>query len=274
MLEKITYINHMNERIDFGSNGIFIGENELHDFTWTITEKNSRISSFSKGIVTKAIPVVIYCKTREESIAARNRLFEVCEKDVLALKHGRIVIGDYYLKCFVTESKKTTYLKAKTSINIALVISTDQPYWIKESTYTYNISSSSSEGSGLDYNNDFPYDYTTNMIGTLLFNEDFVPSNFRINIYGACVNPSISINGHIYSVNVEIAAKECLTIDSIEKTIVLTHADGTQTNCFNKRDKTSYIFEKIPSGYNPVASSGDFIYSITLLEERGEPKWI
>lgn len=274
MFEKITYINHLNESIEFGKNGIFVNENELHDFSWSITEKNSRISSFIKGIVSKAIPIVISCDTRDGSIAARNRLFEVCEKDVLTMQYGRIVIGDYYLKCYVTESKKNEYLKSKTSISYSLTISTDQPYWIKESTYTYNISSSSSQEEGLDYNNDFPYDYTANMIGNQLHNEDFVPSNFRIHIYGACVNPYISINGHIYSVDVDIQAKEYLTIDSIDKTIVLTHADGTQTNCFNKRNRDSYIFEKIPLGYNPVASSDSFIYTITLLEQRGEPKWI
>lgn len=273
MLEKITYKNHMNEVIDFGSGSIFVNESDLHDFAWSVSSKNGRISAFTKGIVPHTIPVVIVCDSEEEGLKIRNSLFEKCEKDVLAMKHGKIIIGDYYLKCFVTESKKTEYLKNTRTMKLSLKVTTDFPFWIKETTTTFNYGAGS-EGTNLDFNRDFPSDYTSNLIGKDLVNTDFVASNFRINIYGACESPSVTIAGHEYSVNASVGTNEYLTIDSIEKTIVLTHSDGTKENCFNRRNRDSYIFEKIPSGVSTVANNGAFKFDVILLEERGEPKWI
>ena len=106
MLERLKYKNHINEVIDFGKDGIFVNIGDLRDYSWTATSKGNMISKLSRGVQTKNLPVVIMCATEEEGIAARNKLFEVVEKDVLAMKHGQIIIGNYYYKCYVTKSTK------------------------------------------------------------------------------------------------------------------------------------------------------------------------
>lgn len=272
MLEKITYKNHVNEILEFGKEGLYVNENDLRDFVWDITSKNNRISSFSRGVVTKTLPVVIACISEVDGIANRNKLFELTEKDVLAKKHGRIIIGDYYMKCFVTGSVKTGYLQTKRQLMVTLTISTDFPFWIKETTTTFGYGEGSA-GKNLDFENDFPYDYASELASKPLNNTNFVPSNFRMNIYGPCVNPKVTIAGHDYEVSVSIESNEYLTIDSINKTIVLTHTDGSTTNCFNLRNKESYIFEKMPTGMSNVTGSTGFKFDVTLLEERSEPKW-
>ena len=98
-------------------------------------------------------------------------------------------------------------------------------------------------------------------------------SNFRIVIYGPVINPTIYIAGHEYTVNIEISENEHLTIDSIERTIVLTRYDGTLFNAFGDRNKASYIFQKIPKGNCVVAWDGSFGFDVVLCEERSEPKW-
>lgn len=271
MLEKITYINHINEKIEFGKGGIFANINNLRDYEWSVTSINNRISSFKKGVVSKTIPIIIKCNTEEEGIAIRNSLFETCEKDILTKQYGKLFVGDYYLKCFVTASKKSDYLKNNCYMKLTLTITTDLPSWVKETTTTFGYGQGT-KGKNLDYNNDFTYDYTSNLLGDAVINSHFIDTNFKINIYGPCDNPSITIAGHEYGVDVNIENNEYLTIDSIEKTIVLTHTDGTKENCFNKRSRDSYVFEKIPPGVCGV-SSGQFKFDITLLEERGEPKW-
>ena len=273
MLEKLNYINHRNETLEFGKGKLFVNENDLHDFSWDITSKNDRISGFKRGIVSKTIPIIMKVDTAEEGLELRNKLFEVCEKDVLAVKHGRIIVGDYYFRCFVVESKKSDYLIHNGYMRVNVKISSDFPYWVKETITTFNYGSKGSEGTNLDFNRDFPSDYTSNVLGTSLNNTGFVPSNFVLNIYGACENPQITIGGHVYEITVSIAANEYLTIDSINKTIVLTHADGTKENCFNLRNKDSYIFEKIPVGVSKVLSNAVFKFDVVLLEERSEPKW-
>lgn len=274
MLEKIQYINHMGEVLDFGTNNLFVNESDLRNFKWDITSKGNKISGFKKGIVTKSIPIILKADTEEEGTKLRNRLFEVCEKDVLAVKHGRIKIGDYFLKCFVTESTKARYLIHKGYMELSVKITTDFPYWVKESTTYFNYPSTGDGGSNLDYNRDFPSDYSSNIISKALNNGNFVASNFVMRIYGACANPVVTIAGHNYAVNVELADREYLTIDSVNKTIVKTAEDGSTENCFNLRSRESYIFEKIPAGSLNVASSAGFLFDVTLLEERGEPKWI
>ncbi len=276
MLEKFKYINHLGETLEFGVNSLFANSNNLRNFSWSITSTNDKISGFYRGIVSKTIPIVMKCETAAEGIEMRNRLFEVFEKDVLAHRYGRIVIGDYYLKCFVTDSTKSNYLIHQSLIYLDLTIQTDLPEWIKETTTAFRTDSGASgENSFLDFSHDFPYDFKNGLSTGVLNNTGFVSSNFRMVIYGAVSSPTVFINNHEYSVETNIATGEYLTIDSVNKTIVLTKNNGQQVNCFNKRNKDSYIFEKIPSGESIVSSTNEGIsFDVTLLEERSEPKWI
>lgn len=280
MLEKIIYKNSMNETLSFGQDKLFVNKNDLHDYKWNVTSKNNRISGFDRGVTTKTLPVVIMCDSEEEGIEIRNKLFEVCEKDILFEKHGRIIIGDYYMKCYINGSKKSEYLKSKRYMTVTLTLTTDLPYWIKETTTAFGYGDATtyaaggvSNGKNLDYNNDFPYDYASTLLDKKLNNNNFVPSNHIMRIFGACENPKIIVGGHDYEVKKRLEANEYLTIDSIDKTVLLTHADGSTENCFNLRNKDSYIFEKIPVGNINVSSNGDFKFDIILLEERSEPKW-
>lgn len=273
MLEQLKYKNHMNEVFEFGKDGIFVDMNELHDYEWTVTKKGSRIASLDRDISKRKLPVVIICDTEAKGITARNKLMEVVEKDVLAMEHGKIIIGDYYFKCFVTKSQKKNYLTTKRWMEVTLTLTTDFPYWVKETTSAFAVLSSST-GSGLDFSHDVPYDFTSDVTIKEVNNTGFVASNFRMIIYGACSNPAVMINGHTYQVNCDIPSGEYLTIDSASKKIFLTAIDGTTTNVFALRDRESYIFEKIAPGKNVVSWSGDFGFDITLLEERSEPKWI
>ncbi|MBO7326115.1 MAG: hypothetical protein J6U74_01205, partial [Clostridia bacterium] len=63
MLEQLKYKNHMNEVFEFGSEGIYIDSNDLHDFEWKITKKNNKISSFDYDVQKKKLPIVIMCDT-------------------------------------------------------------------------------------------------------------------------------------------------------------------------------------------------------------------
>lgn len=275
MLEILQYRNHLGEGIAFGQGGFFVNKNDLRDFVWGYTSRNNRLSSFQKGVVKKSLTVVIACNSEAEGIAKRNALFEVCEKDVLAKKHGKIIIGDYYMKCFVVGSKKAEYLYSERCMKVSLTIVTDFPVWVKESTTIFRVEGEggSSAGLYLDYPYDFPFDYAYELAMQNLINGDFVATNFRLVIYGACSNPRIFIGGHEYLINTDVGAGEYLVIDSSEKTITLVRGNGEKVNCFNSRNRGSYVFEKIPVGANAVTWEGDFGFDVTLLEERSEPKW-
>ena len=283
MIEQVIYKNHLNETIEFGKNSIFLNKSDLYDFSWAITSKNNRISALTKGVVKKTIPVVIKCMTVEDGIALRNRLFEVCEKDVLALQHGRLIIGDYYLKCFITGSKKTDYSTHGCYMKATLTIQTDYPQWVHEKLISFRVNGTvveedeGEQGAGekrnFDFNADFPFDYLSPLTNKTLNNTSFTDCNFKLVIYGAAKNPSVYIGGNNYQVSVDIEDGEYLIIDSISKTIQKTTAGGEVVNCFNYRNRESYIFKKIPEGNNAVAWSGDFGFDVILFDERSEPKW-
>lgn len=398
MLEQLKYKNHINEVFEFGKDGIFVNTNDLHDYEWDVTSKGNKISSFNRKIKTRKLPIVIMCDTEAEGIAARNKLFEVTEKDVLAKEPGQIIIGDYYYKCYVTKSQKKEYQISKRHMVANLTLTSDHPYWVKEATQSfgtaavaasgggdtltwdgniegldcfgnlyYRVSDAaptieearaggsfgitdgtasntlafdeshvlvqddvayfihmgdfsyilvvlqeiveggdtvkkgvyfmnygngthitsltisgytgfdgggSDSGSGLDYPFDYAFDYLGGSVNADLNNTDFVESNFKLIIFGACSNPTINIAGHTYQVNCDIAENEYLTIDSVAKTITLTANDGTVTNKFSSRNRDSYIFQKIVAGKSAVTWEGDLRFDVILLEERSEPKWI
>lgn len=274
MLEQFSYQNHENEIIRFGQEGVFVNENSLRDFEWKVVSNNNKISNLQKKIVTKSIPIVIICDSEEEGLKKKNKLFEVLEKDALKVQHGKIILGEYYIKCFCTGSKKTGYLESKRELHTTLTISTDQPNWIRETTTIFrDAGHRKDDGRDLDYRRDYISDYTSEFKNKTLVNESFVESNFRIVIYGPVINPKIYIAGHEYAVNVEVSDKEHLTIDSIERKIELTRYDGTVFNAFGDRDKASYIFQKIPAGNCIVTWDNLFGFDVVLCEERSEPKW-
>lgn len=275
MLEKITFENHLGERIEFGTGGIFANQNELHDFSWDHIEKNNKIVSFRKSITEKNLPVLIICRDAEEGIRKKNLLTETMEKDVLAAQGGKIVINGYYMKCFVTASKKSDYLLIDGYMKTELTVLTDTPYWIKEATTSYIPGQTAPYEQNLDYPFEFAFDYHSgDPRQTFTMNNDFTYSDFEITIYGPCQNPALIINSVLYRVNADVNVGECLKINSLAKKIYKRSVNGEIVNLFHARERNSYIFTKISPGRNVVIPSGDFSFDITLIEKRSEPKWI
>lgn len=271
MQERVKYRNHLGEEIDFGRNGIYVKASELHDYQWDVVQKNNKISGFRRSVVQKKLPVVIFCPTVQAGLAARNRLVEVAEKDVLAKQPGLLIVGEYYFKCYVTKSKKGSYLFSRRKMEAELTIISDEPFWVREINFYFRNTGMNT--TGFEYSYDYPVDYVSGFASSALNNPDFAATNFRMTIFGPCSNPATYVSGHAYAVTAELAAGEYLVIDSVTKTIVKTALDGAKTNLFHYRSRDSYIFEKIPPGENILSRNGDFNVDVTLLEERSEPKW-
>ena len=273
MLEEFVYKNHMNEELLFGKKNIFANANDLRDFAWSITSKSNKIAGFSKGITAKTIPVIIQCDSEMDGSTIRNVLFECTEKDILSMKYGKIVIGDYYLQCYITASKKSDYLIRKGYMRVSLEVSTDRPYWVKESKYIFQPQETSSSGNNMDYPHDYPFDYYNGMSSRILLNEAISDADFEMVVYGPCENPEILIGSHKYHVNCQLETGEYLVINSLSKKMYKVKNDGEQVNQYNLQDRDWYIFQKIASGSHSVSWSGLFGFDITLFERRSEPKW-
>ena len=56
-------------------------------------------------------------------------------------------------------------------------------------------------------------------------------------------------------------------------TVTLISGSGVRTNLFDLRDKSASVFQKIPGGTLNVGWSGEFMFELTLYQERSEPAW-
>lgn len=273
MLERLTFKNHLNQMLEFGDGeGIFLNMNDLHSYKWNYTSKNNKISFFSRDIQEKKIPIVVYAKSRNDGYAVMNTLMEMADKDIIANIAGKIIIGDYYLECFVFESEKAKYDLEKGLFYATLTVVTDKPTWVKEITRSFEDASGGA-GTGFDYPYDFPYDFTSPNSIRELNNTGFADSDFKLIIYGEITDPAIYIAGHKYALTGHIGSGEYAVIDSRDKSVVLMSGGGTQTNWFSHRDRNDYIFQKIPSGVSNVAWAGGYGFDVVLFDERSEPLW-
>lgn len=277
MLEKLTYQNHLNETFDFGKDGIYVNCGELHNYAWSVEKRNNRISALRRDVVTtRKLPVIIICQDEAAAIAARNKLVETVEKDVLAGEYGKVFLNGYYFRCFVTQSKKKDYLKSGSRyMQLDLVLTTDRPVWIKEVDHRYDyLLPNTNLNYGADYPMDYAADYAPNSVRQWLENKSITAANFQLTIYGAAANPEVVIGGHSYKLNTSIAEGEYAVIDSIAKTITLHKAGGVVENIFSKRDRSSYIFQPIPPGTNELLLGGDYFIRVRIYDERSEPVWM
>ena len=271
MLEKFKHVNSKNEVLDFLSLNIFANSNDLRDYQWDYTENYNKITGFYKGIVSKSIPFVFYVD-KEKANEIKNKFYEHFDIDVLSNRQGYFVINDYKFYCYATKSAKSNYLENKRLLNIDLDITSDNPYWIKETTKSINFEKQNTSNA-LKYTFTYPFIYTG--MNSINFNNDnFVESDAIIRIFGFCDNPLITINNNVYQINITLSDGEYLEIDTENKTIYRYSTVGDKTNIFNLRNKTYDVFKKIPSGVLNVSANGNFKVDIVMIEKRGEPKWI
>lgn len=265
---KMKYINHYGEEINFGEKGLYINESDLHDYEWSYDIVNKKVVNLENE--TKKPKIDVFA-TGEDRREIANLFFEVINKDVLENEAGRIVIGDYYLEGYFVAKENSKYSSGKVIKMTLTYVAPNK--WMKKTKFSY-MPEESTTLEGLDYPHDYPHDYKMHRSTKPIVNDGYRPCDFEIVFYGAQETPTIIINGHTYQVYTTLQAGEYLIVNSLEKTIRKVLNDGTIQNVFNRRNKDSYIFEKIAVGKATVIRDTDARLDITLIEQRSEPKWI
>ncbi len=271
MRDQLTYINHLNQSIVLGPAEILLNANKVRDYKWEYDTLFNSIYGFKKKVKTFPLPIAIYSNSKND---IANDMFELFEKDVLAETPGKLVCGNYYLSCYII-GKATSDFVINRYMKIELTVATDKPNWVKTDKFMFRINNSNLTEEGLGYPYDYPYDFVSPMSIQSFNNDDFVDTEFEMIIYGAVSNPAVTIGQNTYRVNCDVGANEYLTINSKEKTIILTTSRGVKVNKFAYRDTSlGKIFKKIPPGTQKVVLTTECNLDITLLKERSEPKWI
>lgn len=271
MREYFRYVNSENTEVVFGSQKILANENDLRNYTRSYSDTNG-IGNFKFGKVTKNLPIILVNCTSEE----KNHLYETFLYDIERDVAGKIYIGDYYMNCFIYESKSSEYT-SPSHINMTLKVVSEDGIWHKEEStlFLFDAEDDDSEDDYRGYDYGYDYGYGRPNANSEVVNDFGHDCSFKLIIYGPCENPTIAIGGHYYKVNKTLLANEHLIITSTytDKTIFLTQNNGTQVNCFADRNKESYVFQKIPKGVNNVVWDSSFQFEVILIDERGEPAW-
>ena len=270
MRDVIKHTNSKNETLDFSSLGILVNYNDLRDYEWGVKTKNDKITGFYKGVVKKTIPFV-FCVDEHAADEIKNRFYEHFEIDVLQKKKGYFEINGYKYYCFAVKSVKSNYLISKRHLHINVGIATDDSYWIKETPYTVDFSSSSAR-TVTKYHFTYPFTYSAPKTVSIV-NDSFNDTDMIMRVYGTCTNPIVNISNNTYQLYLTLNAGEYAEIDTFKRTITKYSNNGVQSNIFDTRSKSYDTFEKIPQGSFNVTTVGVVKVDIVLVERRGEPKW-
>lgn len=270
MHEKITHTNSNNETLDFTALGILVNYNDLRDYEWGVKTKNDKITGFYKGVVKKTIPFV-FCVDEHEADEIKNRFYEHFEIDVLQKRKGYFGINGYKYYCYAVKSVKSNYLISKRHLHINVGIATDDSYWIKETPYTVDFSSSNAR-TVTKYPFTYPFIYSAPKAVNIV-NDSFDDTDMIIRVYGTCTNPIVNISNNTYQLYLTLNAGEYAEIDTFKRTITKYSTNGAQSNIFDTRNKSYDTFGKMPQGSSDVTTVGVEKADIVLVERRGEPKW-
>ena len=266
------YINHKNDQIDLDTDEIVLQYHEFYDYSWDVIMRNGIISGFSRTSSTMPLTVVICPDTWERYRQISEYFYEVIEYDIVNNVPGRLYIGEYYLKCFISSDKKTDAFMGVPIQVKNLTIVTDYPHWIHEKEYSFKTTDITSTNNKI-YPHRYSYRYANGLSNMAILNDHFKECNFRMIIYGPVVNPQIIIGGYKYYVEIVLEDGEYLEIDSTNNTVTKVMVTGIKVDCFHNRSKKDNVFRPIQTGSQQVSWSGRFNVDILLLQERSEPRW-
>lgn len=277
MKKSIEYVNHLGERVNLFGDGIYCDSKGLDDWSLGYSTLGGRSFGFRRSQKTLNLSLKVITKSKEEGFRARNRLFEVAEKDIMAETPGRLIYDGWYVHCWLVESEKDMYWFTGKAAEYQIKALVDDPAWVKEHELSM---SKDGTGTGLNFPYNFPYNFAgSSKEASYINNPGIMGAPVRMTIYGPASNPRVIVGGNRYEVEVEVKGSGKLVIDGMGKTITLYDEYGNSSSVFSKRlgvqrqGSGSYVFQPVAPGENLVSWDRSFAFDIVLFERRSERRW-
>lgn len=250
----------------------------LFKSSWDYTESNyntSHILGFYKKLQEKTLTVSIMASDEKTYDQLMDRMHSAFEYDVRNVTPGKLWCNSFYLPCYITETEYEDFEEFFEAVEKKLTISTERACWMKEIQKDF-FSDEQEEAPEefLDFEYDFEYDFSEDKQNRgNIENKSAFPAEWEIVINGPATNPQIQIGETFVQVDTAVGDGEYLAINSQKKTIVQTNIAGKKINKFGYRGTDGYVFRKIDAGNNIITWSGKFTWTLTIFEERSEPRW-
>lgn len=255
---------------------------QLHKYAWVPEgvkyKYGELLQTFTKDVQQFSATFKVF-GTETERKEKLNQFHDATEHDVMLTRPGHLIVDGYSIECYMIESDTIAPEDYSGITTNEVLIYCPFPFWLKETKYEIVATGTEEVVDGLDFPFDFDFDLGVSGYRKVIDFDVTIPLDFRMVIYGECINPAIYINGHLYEVNITIPQYSTLTISSIEKNdrekaVFLTYPSGATQSVLYARNRESYIFEPITgSGKIVVSSSQNISLDLYIIEKRSEPKW-
>ena len=273
---KLQYKASSGNVYNLKSDGIRTKEANYHKWGWgvngTTLQFGTRVSDFSKKPA-EYKTTLYFTGSYMQRKALLEALHDDFELDVKNKTPGRVIWGDYYIDCYISDSSTEPEANNVYTEN-DVIFYCPYPFWIKEETKSFFPQDAPGAQDYLDYDFDYKYDFFYGTPGIQIWPRDFpFASEFLMTVYGPVSDPRVLINGYPYQFFDTLESTEYVVIDSRSNKITKHLANGSQVNIFDLRNKAESIFKQIPAGTLTFNWTGIFGFDLTLFEERSEPRW-
>lgn len=272
---EVYYVNHLNEKIDFGRSPYQMQIGDIFNYSNKYEGKNLAVKRIYKEISTLQTTVTIEGNSEESFFQALNDFLDITDADTVSNVSGRLYVGEYYIECNIISSDKKFWDETRRGVENNIKLLMERPVWCREfSQKFYRGSAAQRSDPFLYYPIQYPYQYSAPKDLRLFHNDHYAACDFKMIIYGPCIDPMIRINGHPYSFKLTLYEGEFLEVESRYNTVERVQKDGTRLTEFNQREKKDSVFQKIPAGNCSVIwNTSEFGFDLILYQERSEPKW-
>lgn len=256
----------------------------LFDYEWSYATRERRRGDIVAGFSKKISDTDIVLHIMSDSVVWRNSAIDnfnnAIETDIYNGNAGKLWVGEWFTYGYFVTSKNEKWQYDVPIMKKTLKFVREKASWFRITTrksFESEIFTPTQSDfiKTYDDNYDYRYDYMTDFESSVsLNNPDALPSEFILDIQGEASRPLIQIGDNTIHFDVDIPQGAHLTVDSTNKTTIMTLADGSTINVFGARDPEYYIFERIPAGRSSTIWNGGFAWEIQLIEERSEPRWL
>ena len=279
---NVIYESSDGRRFDLKADPVRIKNANFHNYAWTrevIDQRfGEKVQRFSKD-AQEYETTLYFVGNRDDVRSMLYELHNAFEQDIIQQSPGRLYWHKSYIPCYVTASSTYPHENNAWVCN-DITIYCPSPFWIEEKTFSFFPVEEQGSYPYLDFDVDFAYDFSYKPRAILpIETGHYAPSSFRMIMHGPCVNPSVTIGGNVYNVNVSVPSGGYLVIDSRPEAplgwqVYMINAAGVQSNIFDDRNPNYQILERIPGGTVNLEYSRTYGIDLTLYLERSEPSWM
>ena len=266
----IKYENSKGNSFYLDTNDVWIESCDFHKKSWKANSTAKKIGSKFDYYSLEERSYEVICMIKEkDKFTILDKIDEVAEYDIMKDTLGTLSIDDWSIQCGIIETE--TY-KENLTTKLSMKIYCPVPLWSRETTRQFKIISGSTGEGGLNYPFNYDFNYTSSYIKASITNPLSYEADFRMIFYGPCEDPTVNIGENKYKVGCELEEGEYIVIDTKNSTIKKYDIVGAETNVFSLREPRDF-FNKIESGENIITWDNSFGFDITIIEQKGEPKW-